>query len=61
MARRRAPPPADALRDDLVSALVNLGYHRSAVDKVLDRQLSDDDPPPFDAALRSALKDLARS
>ena len=55
------PPPADALRDDLVSALVNLGYHRSAVDKVLDRQLSDDDPPPFDAALRSALKDLARS
>ncbi len=56
-----APPPADALRDDLVSALVNLGYHRSAVDKVLDRQLTDDDPPPFDAALRSALKDLARS
>ena len=56
-----APPPADTLRDDLVSALVNLGYHRSAVDKVLDRQLTDDDPPPFDAALRSALKDLARS
>ncbi len=55
------PPPADALRDDLVSALVNLGYHRSAVDKVLDRQLSAGDPPPFDAALRAALKDLSRS
>jgi Holliday junction DNA helicase RuvA len=55
------PPPADALRDDLVSALVNLGYHRTAVDKVLDRQLADGDPPPFDAALRAALKDLARS
>ena len=59
--RAAPPPPADALRDDLVSALVNLGYHRSAVDKVLDRQLTGDDPPPFDAALRSALKDLARS
>jgi Holliday junction DNA helicase RuvA len=59
-----APPaaaPEDALRDDLVSALVNLGYHRSAVDKVLDRQLSGGDPPPFHAALRTALKDLARS
>lgn len=56
-----APPPADALRDDLVSALVNLGYHRSAVDKVLDRLLADGDPPPFDTALRAALKDLARS
>jgi hypothetical protein len=44
-----------------VSALLNLGYHRSAVDKVLDRQLSGGDPPPFDAALRAALKDLARS
>ena len=57
----RAAPPADALRDDLVSALLNLGYHRSAVDKVLDRQFSGGDPPPFDAALRAALKDLARS
>jgi Holliday junction DNA helicase RuvA len=59
-----APPaaaPEDALRDDLVSALVNLGYHRSAVDKVLDRQLSGGAPPPFDAALRAALKDLARA
>jgi Holliday junction DNA helicase RuvA len=56
-----APPPADTLRDDLVSALVNLGYHRSAVDKVLDRQLASGDTPPFDTALRAALKDLARS
>jgi holliday junction DNA helicase RuvA len=56
-----AAAPEDALRDDLVSALVNLGYHRSAVDKVLDRQLSTAPPPPFDAALRAALKDLARA
>jgi hypothetical protein len=31
------------------------------VDKVLDRQLSGGPPPPFDAALRAALKDLARA
>ena len=55
-----APAP-NALRDDLVSALVNLGYHRSAVDKVLDKQLAGDEEPRFEAALRAALKELARS
>ena len=29
--------PADSLREDLVSALANLGYHRQAIDKVLDK------------------------
>ena len=47
--------------DDLVSALLNLGYHRSAVDKVLDKQLAGDEPPRFEAALRAALKELARA
>ena len=56
-----APAPADALRDDLVSALVNLGYHRSAVDRTLDKLLAADEPPRFDAALRAALKELARA
>jgi len=51
----------NTLRDDLVSALENLGYHRSAVDKVLDRQLASDDSPPFEAALRAALRELGRS
>jgi holliday junction DNA helicase RuvA len=54
-------PAANVLRDDLVSALVNLGYHRSAVDKVLDKQLAGDESPRFEAALRAALKELARS
>lgn len=56
-----APAPADALRDDLVSALANLGYHRTAVDKVLDKLLGGDESPRFDAALRAALKELARA
>jgi Holliday junction DNA helicase RuvA len=56
-----APAPGDAMRDDLVSALVNLGYHRTAVDKVLDKLLGGDEAPRFDAALRAALKELARA
>ena len=55
-----APAP-HALRDDLVSALENLGYHRSAVDKVLDKQLAGDESPGFETALRAVLKELARS
>src|SRR5919205_1744514 len=31
--------PEDSLREDLVSALANLGYHRQAIDKVLDKLL----------------------
>jgi Holliday junction DNA helicase RuvA len=56
-----SPAAPDVLRDDLVSALVNLGYHRSAVDKVLDTQLGGDERPRFEAALRAALRELARA
>lgn len=51
----------DGMRDDLVSALVNLGYHRSAVDKVLDKLLAGPERPRFESALRAALKELARA
>lgn len=56
-----APAAPDVLRNDLVSALVNLGYHRTAVDKVLDSQLAGGDPPRFEAVLRAALRELARA
>lgn len=60
-----AAPPAsagDLLRDDLVSALGNLGYHRQAIDKALDHVLNDAaDAPRFEDVLRAALKELARS
>jgi Holliday junction DNA helicase RuvA len=52
------PTPGDELRDDLVSALTNLGYHRQAIDKVLEKI---DDTLKFEDILRKALKDLARS
>jgi holliday junction DNA helicase RuvA len=56
------PLPGDALRDDLVSALVNLGYHRQAIDRALDAVLGEGgagEAPRFEAALRAALKELA--
>jgi holliday junction DNA helicase RuvA len=56
-----APAPADALRDDLVSALINLGYHRPSIDKTLDRVLKDDETQRFEDVLRTALKDLSRA
>ena len=53
--------PGDALRDDLVSALINLGYHRQAIDKSLDTLVSDASEQRFEDVLRSALKDLSRA
>ncbi|HYB94221.1 MAG TPA: Holliday junction branch migration protein RuvA [Vicinamibacterales bacterium] len=53
--------PADSLRDDLVSALGNLGYHRQAIDKVLDKQLKGDSDARFEDVLRAALKELSRA
>lgn len=53
----------DSLREDLASALVNLGYHRQAIDKVLDKQLAGaaKAAAKFEDVLRSALKDLSRA
>lgn len=59
--------PEDSLREDLVSALGNLGYHRQAIDKVLDKMAASGTatasqaPPRFEAVLRAALKELSRA
>ena len=52
---------ADAVRDDLVSALANLGYHRQAIDKALDKLLNGKEERRFEEVLRAALKDLSRA
>ena len=54
-----APAPAHVLRADLVSALVNLGYHRPAAEKAVDAALGAAGGQ-FDAALRQALESLTR-
>lgn len=56
-----AASPADSMREDLASALVNLGYHRQAIDKVLDKQLTAGGDVRFEDVLRAALKDLSRA
>jgi Holliday junction DNA helicase RuvA len=53
--------PGDSLRDDLVSALSNLGYHRQAIEKVLDKLLGAKGELRFEDVLRAALKDLSRA
>jgi len=53
--------PADSEREDLASALANLGYHRQAIDKVLDKLLGGKGDGKFEDVLRAALKDLSRA
>jgi Holliday junction DNA helicase RuvA len=53
--------PADRLRDDLVSALVNLGYHRPQAEKTVESTLQSASNLEFEQALRRVLKDLMRA
>lgn len=56
-----ADPHEQGQRDDLVSALVNLGYDRRAVDRVVGTQVQDWTTWPFEQQLRAALKALSRA
>jgi Holliday junction DNA helicase RuvA len=53
-------PSADRLRDDLVSALENLGYHRPLAEKAADATRARDGGAMFEDALKSALRELMR-
>ena len=59
-----APVPAGeaggGLRDDLLSALVNLGYHRAAAEKAIDRVVTRPAQGSFEENLRAVLKSLTR-
>jgi Holliday junction DNA helicase RuvA len=48
--------PGDDVRDDLLSALVNLGYHRASVEKTVDKLLQGAEDRTFEPLLRSTLK-----
>jgi Holliday junction DNA helicase RuvA len=52
--------PEDAMRDDLVSALTNLGYHQQAIDTVLDKVFREPATQKFEDVLRATLKELSR-
>ena len=50
----------DQLRDDLLSALENLGYHRPLAEKAVDAVRARDGAAAFEAALKGALRELMR-
>jgi Holliday junction DNA helicase RuvA len=52
--------PGERLREDLLSALQNLGYHRPMAEKAIDASLSSVDAPSFELALKAALRELMR-
>lgn len=54
-----AGEPASA-REDVISALLNLGYHRPAAEKAIDAVLAAEPDAEFEAALRGALRRLSR-
>ena len=55
-----AQSPLDAVREDALSALVNLGYRKSAARAVLDRMLdSAQDGVALEDVLKRALKELS--
>ncbi|HEV3216046.1 MAG TPA: Holliday junction branch migration protein RuvA [Vicinamibacterales bacterium] len=58
-----AASPASAgesLRTDVLSALINLGYHRPLAERALDAALQTPGAATFERALKQALRELAR-
>ena len=55
-----ARPQIDHARDDLVSALQNLGYHRPLAEKAVDAVHARDGSAKFEDALKGALRELMR-
>jgi len=55
-----SPPTGERLRDDVLSALQNLGYHRPLAEKAVDSMLSSTSAPSFEQALKAALRELIR-
>ena len=52
--------PEDSVRSDALSALLNLGYQRSAAEKAIDAVLSDGGETTVESVLRRGLRKLAR-
>jgi Holliday junction DNA helicase RuvA len=55
-----AGPPPDGVRGDVLSALLNLGYHQPLAEKAIERALRALPDPTFEQALKQALRELAR-
>jgi Holliday junction DNA helicase RuvA len=52
--------PADQLRADLLSALLNLGYPRAVAERAIEKTLTSSEDPGFEQALREVLRSLMK-
>jgi holliday junction DNA helicase RuvA len=55
-----AASSSDAMRDDAMSALVNLGYQRSAAEKAVKKGMDEGGELSVELILRRSLRALAR-
>jgi holliday junction DNA helicase RuvA len=53
-------PEAPLLREDVLSALINLGYHRPLAEKAVDAAIKAAPDGSFERTLKQALRELAR-
>lgn len=51
----------DSLRDDVLSALINLGYQRHSIEKTVDAVFRADETGDFETVLRQILRELSRA
>ena len=54
-----APVPS-LVRDDVLSALMNLGYHRPLAEKAVDAAVTATPDGGFERTLKQALRELAK-
>jgi Holliday junction DNA helicase RuvA len=55
-----AAPAVPLLRDDLLSALVNLGYHRPLAERAIEAAVKIAPGASFESTLKQALRELAK-
>jgi Holliday junction DNA helicase RuvA len=55
-----AVPAPSALKDDVLSALINLGYHRPLAEKAVESAIKSTPGGDFERTLKQSLRDLAR-
>jgi holliday junction DNA helicase RuvA len=55
-----AAAPPSVLKDDVLSALINLGYHRPLAEKAVESAIKATPDGDFERTLKQALRELAR-
>ncbi len=60
MAATQTTAAGETLRDDVLSALMNLGYHRPLAERAVDSAIKKSTGSTFESVLKYALRELAR-